>query len=335
MVRSSSLTRRLPLALAATAAAALVAACGGGGGDSLFGGLSTDVAEGYAADGSSMSMSAASALDSGIASLEAGVAGSAAGAAAAASDQSALSASALATVLGTQTCSGGGTVQWTVDATDPSTIGNHQLDAGETYTATFNSCVGADGATLNGGLTVVVTARSATELDTTSTANNLRWTTANGDFTLNGSMTGTRTSADAGGGATAYTTHQTSSSLALTSVRSNRTATYQLTSYDWTVVRTVDANGALLSRAHQGSLTMDASTPRRPNATIAFQTQGALTQSSDGWAGAGSFVLTTSSNRITGVWGSGSITLTLDRGNDGTVDQTWTRTRADFVADAG
>jgi len=52
-------------------------------------------------------------------------------------------------------------------------------------------------------------------------------------------------------------------------------------------------------------------------------------------AAAGSFVIVTTNNKITGVWADGSITLTLDMGNDGTVDRTWTLTRAQFNGEAG
>ena len=72
-----------------------------------------------------------------------------------------------------------------------------------------------------------------------------------------------------------------------------------------------------------------------PDATLQVATQGQLTIAADGLASQGSFAVTTSNNRIPAVYGDGTIVLSLDLGNDGTIDRTWTLTRPAFVASAG
>jgi hypothetical protein len=325
-------TQRLNYVVSALAAALLLAACGGGddAGDTGFG-MSNETAQGYAADGSAMPVTAATGLDSAAVALEAGVAASTT----ADARQNILQAQPLATASASASCPGGGSVAWTVTG-DTATLGNGQFDAGESYAATYTGCVADNGATLDGSLTLVVgSGKTSTHLPLTLTATNLRTTTTQGQFVLNGSVGSTRDLVNLSGGAKQYTVHHTSSGVTLQSTIGSRQASYNLTSWDWTVVRTYSAANALTARTHQGSLTMDASTPRRPNATLSVSTQGALTRAADGWAAAGSFVVVTQSNRITGVWADGSVTLTMDFGDNGTIDRTWTITRTTFNGEAG
>jgi hypothetical protein len=317
---------------AAAAATVLLAACGGGGDAGGDGPLSSEVAQGYAADGAAMPLTAASGLDSADVALEAAVATSAA---AGAPPVRPLQAQALAEASASATCEGGGTIRWTVTAPSATTIGNGRLDAGEAYAVTYTNCV-VDGSMLDGGLSVTVgTDRSATRLTLTKAANALRTTTPRGSFIVNGALTTVRDFEDLGAAGSRHTVHHTSSGVSLNSAIGGRTASYNLNSWDWTVVRTYSALPALTSRTHQGTLSMAASTARRPNATLVVSTQGALTLGDDGWASAGSFSVVTSQQKITGVHGGGSITLTLDVGNDGTIERTWTLTRTNFTAEAG
>jgi hypothetical protein len=329
---------RLPIkqrsnyAVAALAVTVLLAACGGGGdaGDTSFG-MSAETAQGYAADGSAMPVTAATGLDSAAVALEAGLATSAT----ANATRNIQSARPLATASASATCVGVGSVAWTVTG-DASTLGNGQFDSGESYSVTYTGCVADGGATLDGSLTLAVgSGKTSTHLPLTLTATNLRTTTVQGQFVLNGSVSSTRDLVDVAGGGTEYTVHHTSNGVTLQSTIGARNASYNLTSWDWTVVRTYSAANLLTARTHQGTLTMDASTPRRPNATLSLTTQGALTLGDDGWAAAGSFVVVTMNNKITGVWASGSIALTLDLGNNGTVDRSWTITRTTFNGEAG
>jgi len=322
-----------PFTLAATAAAALLAACGGGGYDADTG-LSTEVAQGYAADAASMPVQAATGVDASVVALEAALAASGTSASREQPQVSAL----LETTLpgGTVACANGGTLTWGVSGGTSQTQLNGQLDAGESYVVTYAACGTGSGVVLDGAVTLAVTARSSSASDLTLTATALQQTTAMGQFVLDGSQRWQRSVVATSGGGTQVTGQLSSSgSITLASTISARRASYTLNSLDWTVVKTFDANGALVSRTHQGNLSLAASTPRRPNATLQISTQGALTLASDGLAAQGGFVVVTRYDKITGNYGSGTVTLMLDIGNDGSIDRTWTLTRPTFNGEAG
>ena len=101
------------------------------------------------------------------------------------------------------------------------------------------------------------------------------------------------------------------------------------------MVRTFSGTGVLTSRTHAGSVSLAASTPRRPNATLQLTTVGALTLGSDGLAAAGSFEVINSRDRIACTYGNGSITLQLDLGNNGSIDREWTLQRTIYNGEAG
>lgn len=322
--------RRLAGVAATTLAAALLGACGGGGGDAGGDGFTQQNAQGYAADAVTMPVTAASGIDAATGALEAGLAGAASAAAPvrplAATPQD---------LSGSATCANGGSVAWTVSGGTATTQGNGQLDAGETYAVTFTACATDDGPVLDGGLTLAVNDRTASSLDLTHTASALQLTTPTGQFTLGGSWRHQRSRLATEAGGTQLTSHLTSSGVTLASVIGARQASYTLNALDWTVVRSFDASGALVSRSHQGSLSLAANTPRRPAATLQVTTQGVLTLGSDGLAAQGSFTVVTSRNTIACTYGDGTALLTLDLGSDGTIDRTWTLTRTDFDGGAG
>jgi hypothetical protein len=340
MINTTRFTRR-PVALAALAATALLAACGGGN----DGGLSEDIAQGYAADGVTMSVGGASGVDAATETLEAGLASHAAAAASRETAQAADATPAAAgSATGQATCANGGTVAWTVTG-DTATLGNGQLDAGETYAVTYTACGTADGNNvIDGNTSLAVITRSGGNVGFTHTTTNLKQTITNGttvaQYLLNGSTSVNRTVTALTGGGRQVTRQITSPGISLTSTITGpfatRNASYNLRSLDWTVTRTYNAAGALTTRTHQGSVVIDASTPRRPNATLSVTTQGTLTlDGSDGAAAAGSFTIVTSRNKIACTYGNGVATLTLDLGNDGTIDRTWTLTRTVLIGEAG
>jgi hypothetical protein len=341
MTNTTRFTRR-PIALAALAATALLAACGGGrDGDSL----TAEVAQGYAADGVTMSVGGASGVDVATETLEAALATNAAAAASRETAQAADATPAAAgSATGTVACPNGGTVAWTVTG-DSATLGNGQLDAGETYAVTYTACGTADSNNvLDGNTSLAVTTRSGGNVAFTHTMTNLKQTITNGttvaQYLLNGSTSVSRTVTTPTGGGRQVTRQITSPYISLTSTISGpfgtRNAMYYLRQLDWTVVRTYNAAGALTTRTHQGAVIIDAMTPRRPNATLSITTQGTLTlDGSDGAAAQGSFTVATSRNTIACTYGNGVATLTLDLGNDGTIDRTWTLTRTGLIGEAG
>lgn len=321
--------------LLAVAASALLAACGGGDdGDDL----PTDVAQGYAADGITMSVASTAAVDASADALEAALAATAT----AASGREQVLAAKVgpdATASLTAECATGGTVSWTVTG-DAATIGNGQFDAGETYSVVYNACGTAGGGSIDGSAALTVTARSASLVAFTHQTSALTHVTTNGSFVHDGSVTVSRSEAALAGGGREITRRITSPGVTLTSrigtVAGTRTATYRLNSLDWTVSRTYGGSGELTGRSHQGSVSIAASTPRRPDATLDITSQGTLTLDGAGVAAAeGSFTVVDARNRIRCVYGAGIATLTLDLGNDGSIDRTWVITLTRLVGDAG
>lgn len=337
-----------PMALAA-ASLALLSACGGGG-ESVDNSLSNEVAQGYAADASTMPVNAAAGLEAAATALEAGLlsaSGSAAGTAAAGGSSEAERAyarsatperlTALAsTPAVTSACPGGGSVSWTASGPTLALLLNGQLDAGESYDATFNACAGTTpGLTLDGRFTLTVTARSSTAVDLGFTATALQVSTAQGRVVVNGSLRSQRSSTTNASGATATTSRLTSASFTAASTIASRLGSYELRNLDWSVTRTRDAAGSLLSTAHLGSLNLAASATRRPAATLQIESTGSLSLASDGAVAQGSYSLITANDKLSVVYGTGTVTLSLDLGNNGTVERSWTINRSAFLSEAG
>ena len=320
-----------PLALALAASAALLSACGGGG-DTVEA-LTTENAQGYAADGATMPVNATSAVDSGISVLETALGSTALGGGA----QQPQSAQALAaTITKSVVCPNGGTVAWTATGPDLATLQNGQFDTGEVYNLTYTRCgTGDSGAMLDGAVTLTVNSRTATSISLTHSTANLSLTTLAGQWTQNGTTSVARSAVNTAVGGIEVTSNISSPGIALTSTIGLRQASYNLNSLNWTVVRTYDSNGNLAARSHDGQVSMDASTPRRPNATLQITTKGMLTLGSDGFAASGSFTVVTARNTIACTYGNGTTTITLDVGSDGTVDRSWSLTRPLFIGEAG
>jgi hypothetical protein len=317
-------TLRRPLVTAVALAAALLAGCGGGDDTES---LSTSVAQGYAADGTTMSVSATSSLDAAASALEDGLANPDV------ARTTGMQVQGVALPGGSATCAGGGSVTWGISGNTANT-GNGQFDTGEIYHVTYDGCTDDAGFALDGDLTLTVNARTTGTSDLTLAASNLIGTAPNGSFTLNGSSRRERSLVAITGG-TRATARFTSTGITLATVIGPRQASYQLKSLDWTIVRDFSTGGLLVARSHQGSLDLVASTPRRPNATLQIDTIGALTIGSDGLAASGRFTVATGRNTIDCTYGAGTITLKLDIGSNGTVDATWTLTRTVYNGEAG
>lgn len=313
----------------AAACTAALAACGGGGSDdSGATALATETAQGYAADATTMPVSAASGAEAAVGALEAGLAMAAQTSADRARVQAVMQPG------GSAQCLRGGTVSWAVSG--GALIGNWQLDAGETYEVSFDGCItGDNGPTIDGTLSLLVNARASGTLDVTVTATALRFAQGPLQYTLDGSWREQRTSVTTPVGGTQFSGRISSSGLTLDSTTGLRHAHYTLSALDWTVARTYDAAGLLTARTHQGTLQLAASTPRRPDATLSITTIGATTVGSDGLVSAGSFTVRTGHDTITSTHADGSVTLTLDLGNDGTIDRTWTLARPNYIDSAG
>lgn len=327
-----------PAGVLVTLVAAMLAACGGGD-DSAPADNDTSNAQGYAADGSTMPLTSTTALDEGTAALEAGLAATAtaSGSADDVERRQALAASPAAGGLSVSAaCSGGGQVTWTVSGGTVAQQVNGHLDAGERYEISFSACqVSGSGATLDGQLSLSVTARTDTSSDLSLAATALKVSVAQGSFQLDGSVRAQRAAANVTGGGTQMSSLYTASALGLGSTVAGRQGSYQLRNLNWTVVRTTNASGVLQGRSHQGTLELAASTTRRPSATLAIATVGSVTLGADAAAAAGDFSISTAIDKLAVSYANGSVTISLDKGNNGTIDKTWTLARGSFLSDAG
>lgn len=311
--------------LPALAFSIALTACGGGGSGSDSG-LSSDVAQGYAADAATMPVQAASSLDGATSVLEAAVLASA----------SIVPTAGPTAADVTVNCAAGGSVTYTLSGGTAAQQRNGKFDAGETYGASFKSCAAvAGGAMLNGNITLVVTAFSDTAADFTLTVSALVLSSPQGVYTVDGGARSQRSSIALGGGGSVVSSQFTSSGLALASNVNGRQASYNLKSLSWTTNRTQDAGGKLSASTQQGSLDLVSSNPRRPTSTLQISTQGALTLGSDGLAASGAFSVVTGGDKLAVVYGPSSVLVTLDVGNNGSIEFTWTLGRIVFFGIAG
>ena len=302
-----------------------LAACGGGGsaGDSS---LASDVAQGYAADAATMPVQAASTLDTATSALEAAVRVSA--------SVTPLAGPTVVDVI--VNCAAGGTVTYTLSGGTPAQQINAKFDAGEIYGTVFKGCANvAGGPVLNGAMNLVVTAYSSTAADFTLSATALSSSSAQGSYTVDGSVRSQRSTVAADASGSVVSSQFSSSGVVLASNVNSRQASYKLNTLAWTATRTLDATGKLTASSQQGSLDLVTSTPRRPPTTLQISTQGTLTLGSDGLASAGTFSLTTGGDKLAVSYGPSNVVVTLDVGNNGSVDFTWTLTRSGFFGIAG
>lgn len=322
----------LPRSIHACALAGLLAGCGGSGGDDLERMLSSETAEGYAADAQAMPLAAATTVALATLTLEAVMRGGGITPASPATPPAPAAQSAL-----TARCNNGGSLSFSISGGTAGQRLNGILDAGETYTISFDNCGHLDDrGVLDGSLSLVVTASSATQADLTHSADALRLTSTQGRYTLQGAVREQRSSTATAGGGQRLASRLTSSGLGLQSLVGGRSSSYELRALDWTVICLLDNAGLLVQRTHQGTLMLAASTPRRPNATLSVVTQGSLVASENGlYAAQGSFSVATHNDRIAVSYGSTSVTLELDLGNNGSIDRRWTLPRLSFDGQAG
>jgi hypothetical protein len=326
------LPRTLTLAAFTTA---LLTACGGGGdAPGAVDILGVDSAPGFAADGATMPVNAAGGLESAADLLENAL-GDTVVLASGRAQPLAVAPQALSGDV-TAACPGGGSITWSISGANLADLQNQRFDTGETYSVSYDACTSALGdAVLNGQLTLVVVARSETEASFTLDAVGLDLTTAQGQHTLDGSAQSQRVIVANPSGGFVSTHTFSANALRMATRITGRTSSYQLNALDWNVVRTWDANGVLLSRSQSGSVDLAVNTPLRPAGSLQVSSQGLLTIGDDGLARAGTLNIATARNAVGVTYGSNVVTVTLDLGNNGSVDRTWTFDRATFNGGAG
>lgn len=325
------------VAWSALAAAALTA-CGGGGEDNGAS-LSNEDAQGYAADAATMPMMASSAVSTATLTLQSAVASAGTAAAKAGEVPAEAPGDAQALDTGptrTVPCALGGNVSWVASGLPLAQLLNRQLDAGETYDITYNNCATAiTGVVLNGRARVLVNAADATGFDLSTTATALSSTTPQGRFVLDGTWRHQLRVTSTAGGGTERSNRLATPLATLASTIGTRQARYELRNTDWTTTDLWDATGRLLTRSHNGTLELLASTPRRPSATLQVATIGTLVVGADGLAESGGFSVVIGGDKWSVTYGATTVTIALDLGNNGSVDRTWTLPRLVFHGEAG
>jgi hypothetical protein len=318
--------------------ALLLAACGGGGGDEAerAGELASSTAQGWAADAQAMPVATATTVQAATRTLESALAASPAALAAAAGRATALAARPLSLSL-VLPCTGGGHVAARISGGSTASQLNGVLDAGERFELVFDACRSATGsARFDGALQIDVAAADAADLDVTHRAQALVFTDATGRYTLDGSVREQRRTSGLPAGRQRMASRLSSPGLALLARVDGRNSSHELRTLDWTVVLTVDAASALVERSHAGTLVLAVNTPRRPNATLAITTEGTLVATPGGlFATQGSFSVATQRDRIAVDYAGTQVQLSLDLGNDGSIDRRWTLPRSSFDGEAG
>lgn len=329
------MARRRPSLSMACAVSLGLAGCGGGGGSDMPSAdtLGDGQAQAYAADAGVMPLGAADGIDAAADELSGALAGSVG---AAATQRHVLAAAPLATTTEVSVdCAGGGRIVWTATGASAQELDNGRFDAGEVYAVRYEDCVTAAGRTLAGAATVTVHARSTGLIDLGLVMTGLSYTAPHGRFTLGGEVRRRLERTLAADGSQTLAGRLTASAVTLATALGQREASYTLSSMDWTVSRTLDAAGDEFRRSHQGQLQLAAVTPRRPDASLEVQSEGALTAGDDGLVAAGTLRVANTANEWNLSYGAGLVTITLDFGRDGTIDRRWTLERGRFHGQAG
>jgi hypothetical protein len=306
-------TLRLPLQAIALAAATLLAACGGGSdGTDTDTSVSAETAESVGANAMVLPDSAAGASTETLKTTQAVVAGGEAGQ--------------------TYACAGGGTAVFTVTGGSLASLSNGQLDAGEVYAMQFAACRGSAGAaSVDGAMTLSVIAASADAVTVDTSTQGIVVALPQRTLTLNGNSTIVQTVV-VNGATTVSTTRWTSPQIQLTSVRNARSSSLTLTGIDHTRSLSV-TNGLLSATSSSGTVTLAAALPNGAW-TASIATQGAVSYDSNGVPTQGAWQITLPHNRLALSVATGTATLTVDHGPDGSIDRTYTFGTVALAAEA-
>jgi|GEM_PF-957065 len=336
--------RRLAAA-AALACGALLAACGGGGDAPGTGSSATPLSQSDAtadaANASSTGSDTAAALDTLVDTTAtlAPVLATAAAAPARAQVESARpeASSAAPPISGTVACPGGGTATMTVSGGTLDMLRNGQLDAGESYQVTYAQCSGGAGlAQLTGSVEMDVTAADRTtspaSLSVDVTATHLALSLPAGSATLDGTATLSR-GVSSTNGTTTTTSHVTVPSATLATTFNARSGSFTLADLDATRTVTSVAGVATASQ-YAGHHTLSGTAWGRTFA-MSVATSGNVNFDANGALVSGAWTVVRPKATVATTLANGLVVLTVDDGNDGTINHTWTFPAAQLAASAG
>lgn len=338
---------RFPLqrlaAAAALACGVLLTACGGGGdgaSTTTATPLSQPDATAESANSASTGNDTAAAMDSVIDTTSALALATATPADASPDRMHALSAKPAAATGLTNvsvSCAGGGTATLSITGGTAASELNGQLDAGEHYSVTYAQCTGQAGqAQLNGSVEMdVVSADHTTSPSTLAvnlTVTNLALSLPAGTATLNGTAAVSRSVVIANG-STTTTSHLTVPSATLATAFNARTGSFTLTDLDATRTLTSVA-GVVTASQYNGHHTLSGTANGRTFA-VSVATTGNVSYDATGALVSGAWTVVRPHATIATTLANGTVIMTVDDGNDGTIDHTWTFTVAQLNAAAG
>ncbi len=349
--QSYASSRRLPrhrLALAAAlAASALLAACGGGDGGSTGASttpLSQSDATADAANASATGSDTASAMDAvvdtttALAQAVAQPSGTSAPRLQAESAPGEASPQAAAPVTTVSVnCAGGGSATLGIAGGTAATQLDGRLDAGEVYTVTYAQCAGGAGwAQLNGSVEMDVTAAdhtsSPSSFSVNLTATGLTLSLPAGHATLDGTATVAR-SVTTSGSATLTSSHVSVPSATLATAFNARTGSFTLAGLDATRTLT-SVNGVVTGSQYSGHHTLSGTAWGR-TFSMTVATTGDVDYDAGGALVSGAWKVVRPNATVAAAVADGMVVLTVDDGNDGTIDHTWTFPLAQLGASAG
>ena len=343
---------RLPLtglaAAAALACGMLLSACGGGGGDTPTSPTVTPTSQSDAtadsANASSTGEGTASAIDSVIdttsslaLSVQQPTDASTSGRMQVLSAKPSANPSDPPFTNVTVACAGGGTATLSITGGTLASEANGQLDAGEHYSVTYAQCSGHAGwAQLNGSVEVDVTAADHTTSPATLAVNvtvtNLALSLPSGSATLNGTATASRSVVTANG-TTTTTSHVTVSSATLATAFNARSGTFTLSNLDATRTLT-SVDGTTTASQYDGHHTLSGTANGR-TFSLNVSTTDNVNYDAGGALVSGAWTVVRPNATIATTVANGVVVMTVDDGNDGTIDHTWTFTTAQLNAAAG
>jgi hypothetical protein len=335
--------RCFPLQPLATAAAlacgTLLTACGGGGDSSTTtpqASLSQPDATADAANATSTGADTASAMDV-VIDTTSGLASAVKQPQSAPSDRMHALAAGSALTNVTIDCAGGGTATLSITgATAPVEL-DGQLDAGEHYTVTYAQCTGHAGdAQLSGSVAMdVVSADQSTaptSLAVNLTVTGLALTLPSGTATLDGTASVSR-SVVTTAGTTTTTSNLTVPSATLATAFNSRSGSFTLS--ELSATRTVTSvAGVATASQYSGHHTLSGNANGR-TFSMTVATDGNVGYDATGALVSGQWTVVRPAATIVAVVANGTVVITVDDGNDGTIDHTWTFPTAQLNAAAG
>ncbi len=231
-------------------------------------------------------------------------------------------------------CAGGGSAVFSIAGGSLSGLINGLLDPGEIYRITFADCRAvAGGASISGTVTVGILGIDASSIEITTSTSGLSVALPQRTLSWSGESNFSRSVATSG--ATSVTSERwTATRIELTSLRGTRSSHYTLVDLD--LARRISASAGVVSaRSSHGTHTMSAELPGGANWRVTTATLGDVLVDANGVPTQGAWTITLPNNRLAVGVVPGTVTVTLDRGPNGTIDRTWTFTTGALAGEAG